>query len=242
MIDSKMQGPTRDVLEVVAAELERLVHDAKNDAIRTKLRNLNDVCYHLVIVGRQRLTVPDLVAAYAARIHASHQSIAESSIRNKRGGINPFQKLYRVWESASNTIRSSNLRHVRPGSADQILSYEDVAHIPDAALKHQISLIIRQNRGYKSELDMLKQVRGAPVVKLPDTIGDHGSRLVADHLTLNEAEIEAVKDFMSIHKLKSRSLRHTADGGLETIDGRRIADPGFMDALQKVVKSYQTPG
>ncbi|RVA56809.1 hypothetical protein EN933_05435 [Mesorhizobium sp. M7A.F.Ca.US.001.01.1.1] len=234
-----MNSSTKQALDVVAAELERLLNGAKNDAIRVKLQNLNDVCYHLVVVGKQRLTVPEVIAAYAARVHSPSQSIAESSIRNKRGGANPFQKLYRVWESASKGIRSPKPRHVWQGGAVEIVADEDVEGISDNVLKHRVSLLVAQNRSYKSQLEILQQVRGAPVITLPGQSLHSDERTQANHLVLTEAEIEAVKNFTSDISLRARGLKRIQDGGIATLEGRRLADAGFMEALQKIVESYK---
>lgn len=231
-----MNSSTKQTLDIVESEFEKLLDEARNDVIRTKLHNLNEICHHLVIVGKQRLTVPDVVAAYAARVHAPNQSIAESSIRNKRGGANPFQKLYRVWESASVTIRGSSPRQIRQ-TVQEIMCEEDVTGIKDSVLRHQVSLLLAQNRSYRSQVDILKRVRSAPVVQLT-TLKNNGTPLLSgDRQELTEAEREAVRDFLAAHKLKSRSLRWTENGGLETTDGRRLADPGFRDALHKLAEN-----
>lgn len=235
-----MDTSTTKALELVAAELERLVEEATNNVIRAKLQNLNDVCHRLVVSGKQRLTVPDVVAAYAARIHSPSQSLAESSIRNKRGGANPYQKLYRAWEFAAESIRASKRQGVRQGLAHDIINQEQVAGIADDVLRHQVSLLIAQNRSYKSQLDILQQIRGSPVVTLIRSKSDTDLP-AANHLVLTEAELEAIKDFTAERKLAARRLRETTNGGLETTDGRRLADPGFIDALRKILESYSHP-
>lgn len=231
-----MDASTSKALEVVAAELERLLQEATSDVIRAKLQNLNDVCQRLVVSGKQRLTVPDVVAAYAARIHSPSQSLAESSIRNKRGGDNPYHKLYATWQSASWSIQASKRQGKPKYNIEEIISQEDVSAISDDVVRHQVSLLLAQNRSYKSQLEILKQVRGSPVVKLVRE-GIGADQTVTKVFSLTEAEIEAIKDFTAKSKLAVRLLRSTSDGGLETTDGRRLADPGFMDALRKVLEN-----
>ena len=236
MIDT----PSAQATQVVAKTLEDLIQNATSATIRTKLTNLDDVCRHIVMVGRQRLTVPSVIAAYAARYHSSDQSIAESSIRNKRGGKNPFQQLYRAWESAAEVM----IRPRRPSrvTANEIIGDGEVSRISDGVLRHQVALLVAQNRSYKSQLETLKQVRGSPTIQLLSSPNDADYKPLDSDLSLNEAEVAAVQDFLTGRKLKTLGLRRITDGGIVTSDGRRLADPSFMDALDKILRSYTDPG
>lgn len=236
-----MNAVAKQSLEIVEAKLADLLARATNDSIRTKLRNLHDVCKYLVVTGRQRLTVPAVVAAYAARFHLPEQSLAEPSIRNKRGGANPYQELYRAWESAAIVILGTREVPRTPVLHGEVLKPDDLAGIHDITLRHQVCLLIAQNRSLRNQVDILKAVRGAPVIQVIG--GSMGSvpTPLANHLALNEAEVEAVKDFIDERKLKARRLRSLGDGGIEAVDGRRLADPGFVEALRKIVSSYRDP-
>ncbi len=79
-----MSEAEAQAVQVVENTLQRLIGAAATETMRVKLRNVNDACSHLVRVGKQRLTVPLLISTYATMFPAKDQSIAESSIRNKR--------------------------------------------------------------------------------------------------------------------------------------------------------------
>jgi len=233
------EAPLTQATEIVAAKLEDLLRNATNATIRAKLGNLDDVCRQLVVGGRQRLTVPSVVAAYAARFHSPDQRLAESSIRNKRGGLNPFQQLYRAWESAAEVI----VRSRKPSrvTINEIIGQNELSGISDPVLRHQIALLVTQNRSYKSQLDTLKQVRGAPVLQLVGGSTNSEYRPLDNDLSLNESEVEAIRDFLTGSKLRALRLSRTSDGGIATSDGRRLADPSFMEALEKILQSYERP-
>jgi hypothetical protein len=62
-------------------------------------------------------------------------------------------------------------------------------------------------------------------------------------LTLETCIVTDGQDFVSAsdadwRKLKAKHLEPTKDDGVSTIDGRSVADPGFLTALQKISKSY----
>lgn len=162
--ETMMNSATDQALEVVATKLADLVERASNKTIRVKLGNLDEVCRLLVINGRQRLTVPSVLAAYSAKFHSPDQSLAESSIRNKRDGANPYHELYRAWESAAEVIIRS--RKAPRAAVNEILVQSDISRISDPVIRHQLALLIAQNRSYKNQLEILKKVRGAPVVQL----------------------------------------------------------------------------
>jgi len=230
-------APSTQAIKIVAVKLEELRRNATSSTIRVKLGNLDDVCRHIVLNGKQRLTVPSVVSAYASRFPSPDQSIAESSIRNKRGGANPFQQLYRAWENAAEiVVRSRKPSRV---AVNEIMGESELSAIPDLVLRHQVALLVTQNRSYKSQLDTLKQVRGAPIVQLVGQSDESQYRPLDNDLALNEAELEAIRDFLTGRKLKALRLDCTTDGGISTKDGRRLADPGFMEALEKILRSYR---
>ena len=60
-------------------------------------------------------------------------------------------------------------------------------------------------------------------------------------LVLTDAEVEAVRDFIDPRKLRARHLAKNDGDGVSTRDGRTIADPGFITALEKIAKSHERP-
>lgn len=52
---------------------------------------------------------------------------------------------------------------------------------------------------------------------------------------------DAIRDVLDPRKMKAKHLNPSKDGGVDTIDGCAVADPGFISALQKISKSYERP-
>ena len=206
---------------------------ASTESVRVKLRNIDDVCRHLVVTGKQRLTVPSLLSTYAARHPAKDQAIAESSIRNKRAGGNPYQDLYRAWESAAEVILSTSPRS--KGGSAQILTEDDLARVDDHTVRHQVKLLIARNRSYKSQLDILKKVVGQSTINLQATHPDAPLRPNARKLDLTESETSSLVDFVTSRRLQGRGLAEGDMGVLLQKGGKELSDPGFLDALRKIV-------
>ena len=145
--------------------------------------------------------------------------------------------LYRAWEDVADVILDAQPRRAAPVSGE-IIDMDDVVAINDPAVRHQVKLLINQNRSLKSQLDILKQVRGAPVIKLTATHPDTKLLLQNqnDGCELTESEIAALVDFLSERRLTARGLRIGEDGILENRGGAALSDPGLIDALRKVVR------
>lgn len=237
-----MTPDAKEAVAVVDARLAELKAAATNDQVRVKLGNLHEVCRLLVVDAAQRPTVPEVIRRYAARFVAREQSLAEQSLRNKRGGANPYAALYEAWAGAAEFVLAPRRRRGQPHVPGEMLSINDVAGIDDVPLRHQVGLMLAQNRSFKAQLDILKDVRNAPVLRIEGTteggVALRQSLPLANHLTLTETEVEALKDFIDERRMRARGLREAEDGSVETMDGRRLSDPGFLEALDKIVRSY----
>jgi hypothetical protein len=213
--------------------LASLLEAATNDAIRTKLRNLHDVCRSIVVETQQRLSVPEVLRRYRGRFMDASQAIAEPTIRNKRAKGNPYRTLYRKWEEvAANIIVLAAPRAIRTDGG--IIIEGDIRAIEDPVLRHQVFMLFAQNRSLHNQISILKQSESAVPLKID------GPRLEGDdNLLLTDAELDAVCDFIDPRKLGAKHLARTPDDGIELKDGRIVADPGFASALEKIVRSYK---
>lgn len=238
-----MTPEAKEALAVVDARRAELMAAATNDQIRVKLGNLHEVCRVLVVDAAQRPTVPEVVRRYAARFVAPEQSLAEQSLRNRRGGSNPYLALYVAWVGAAEFVLAPRRRRGQPSVPGEMLTTDDVAGIEDVPLRHQVGLMLAHNRSLKAQLDILKDVRNAPVLQIQSAAdGEVALRQcipLANHLALTETEVEAVRDFVDARRMRARGLRDAEDGSVETMDGRRLSDPGFLEALDKIVRSYK---
>ena len=236
-----MTPQAKEAIAVVDARRGELAAAAKTELVRTKLDNLHEVCRVLVVEAAQRPTIPEVIRQYKVRYPAIGHSLAEQSLRNKREGSNPYSVLYKAWVGAAEFVLAARRPKRHQPSASELLSEDDVAGIADTALRHQVGLVLAQNRSLKSQLDILRSLGNAPVVRL---VGDAGTRIeasqapLANHLALTETEVEAVENFIEPRRLSARGLTRAEDGAIESKDGRAFSAPGLADALEKIVRSY----
>jgi hypothetical protein len=231
-----MKNVEKAIVREADEMLERLVAEASTKPIGVKLRNLNDVCRAIVLGAKQRLSVPEVLRQYKVRFPDASQSLSEQTVRNNRANGNPYQALYRKWEDiAEHVLRISRAGPVRAAGA--ILAESDIRKIEDVTLRHQVFLLFAQNRSLHNQINIMKQAAtDVPMQVAGSTLAIGGADLV-----LTDGEVDAVRDFIDPRKLRARHLAKTNDGGLSTRDGRSIADPGFVAALEKIAKSHQRP-
>jgi hypothetical protein len=214
------------------AHLEMLVAKATTEAVRKKLRNLHRTCEHIFDKAASAFSVPLVVNTYA---EVCGVTIGESSIRNKCGGNNPYQSLYRKWEVAA----AAKVASVKPaGALDAgIIGDHEIMMIDDPKLKHQFALLLHHNRSLHSQLNTLRHDLSNEPLRIEGVSLAPGQQ----NLLLSDDEIEAVRDFVDPDRMNAKHLRRTKEDGVKLKDGRSIADPGFISALEKIVKSYERP-
>jgi hypothetical protein len=115
----------------------------------------------------------------------------------------------------------------------------DLHLIKDPTLRHQVSQIFVQNRSLHNTVNMLKKLQGEKEIRLSD--GPVREASSGEGLVLTSAELDALQDFVNPRKLKAKQLKPSKDDGVHTVDGQAVADPGFLSALRKIVKSYERP-
>jgi hypothetical protein len=231
-----MKSVEETVLRETNDLVEKLVAQASNKSIATKLRNLHDVCRGIVLETKQRLTVPETLRQYKARFPDGSQALSEQTIRNKRPNGNPYQTLYRKWEDVAEHVLA-NSSPVPMQIGGEIIAESDIRNIQDVALRHQVFLLFAQNRSLHNQLNIMKQAAS----DVPIHVAGMTPPLGGSDLVLTEGEVDAVRDFIDPRKLRARHLTKTNDDGVCTRDGRVIADAGFVSALDKIVRSHQRP-
>lgn len=224
------------ILSEADGVLEHLVGKASNKSIVVKLRNLNDVCRTIVSGTKQRLTVPEVLRQYKARFPDTAQALSEQTIRNKRANGNPYQVLYRKWEDVAEHLLATSRTGFAPAGG-AILGESDIRKIEDVTLRHQVFLLFAQNRSLHNQLNIMKEA----ATDVPLQIAGGAMPAGSADLVLTDAEVEAVRDFIDPRKLRARHLGKNKDEGVSTRDGRTIADPGFITALEKIAKSHRRP-
>ncbi|MBR0841746.1 hypothetical protein JQ607_16230 [Bradyrhizobium liaoningense] len=210
--------------------LETLVAKAGTEGVRKKLRNLHRACACIVEESADALTVPLVVETYAKICKGE---IGESTIRNKRGGENLYQSLYRKWEIvAAAKAASSKPSNVLDAG---IIGDHEIMTIENPRLRHQVILMLNHNRSLHSQLNILRHEQAQIPLRI------EGSPLAPGNsdLLLSDDEVEAVRDFVDARRMNAKNLQRTKDDGVKLKDGRPIADPGFVSALEKIVRSYE---
>ncbi|AMB44055.1 gamma-mobile-trio protein GmtX [Methylobacterium sp. AMS5] len=238
-----MSVQVTEALAIVDRSLAELTEAATQDQVRVKLANLNEVCRVLVLEAAQRPTIPEVVRRYKARFPAKEHSLAEQSLRNKRGGANPYISLLKAWAGAAEFVLAPSRARRHNPEPTELLSPDEVAGIDNPALRHQVGLVLTQNRSLKTQLDILKKAARSTVLHVVDgsavATKDSARLPLANELALNVTEVEALKDFVDVRKLRARGLRRAEDGAIESMDGRSLSDPGFVEAVEKIVRSYE---
>jgi hypothetical protein len=226
LANSKVYDGLRADLE---AHFEALIAKADKENVRKKLRNVHRTCAHIVDTAAGALSVMLVVKTYATICDGK---IGESTIRNKVGGSNPYQALYRRWE----VFAAAKVAATKPRQAIDagILGDHEIMDIEDPKLRHQVTLMVHHNRTLHSELNILKNDLSNVPLRIDGLFRSDRSDLV-----LSDDEVEAVRDFVDARKMNAKNLQRTKDHGVRLKDGRPIADPGFVSALEKIVKSYE---
>jgi hypothetical protein len=217
-----------NLLSETSEYLETVLARASTEKVRFKLRKFDEACRHIVCKAKLQLTIPQVMETYAG---LAHSEIGESTIRNKRGGDNLYQLLYRRWETVAVAMAAASSPKLAANIG--VIGDHDIRMIEDPTLRHQVALLMTQNRSLYRQLNILKQDQKNVPIRIEGV-----SRGPADDLVLSEAELESVRSFIDPRKLKAKHLQPTPHNGVNLKDGRPIADPGFLDALEKIVKSY----
>lgn len=212
------------------AHFETLIAKASTETVRRKLRNLHRTCAHIVEEAGGALTVPLVVETYTK---ICHEQIGESTIRNKCGGKNLYLSLYRKWE----VVAAAKAASVKPGNVFDagIIGDHEIMMIENPRLRHQVILMLNHNRSLHSQLNILRHEQSQMPLRIEGTSLTPGN---AD-LLLSDDEVDAVRDFVDARKMNAKNLQRTKDDGVKLKDGRPIADPGFVSALEKIVRSYE---
>lgn len=234
-----MDAEKKTAVDVAEGELARLCERARSEDMRTKLRFLDEACRRIVLKHGRRLTVPEAVDAFRDAAGGSGLTLAEQSLRNRRGGQNPLNELYRAWGAVSAAL----IGGARPKRAtripgDGIIGQDELERIADTSTRAKVRLIVAENRNLRSERAILKAARDAPVVRVVTSMDPDVLDVPAGPapLELDEAELDSIRNFVDPAAMAARRLRRADDGAIE-IQGKAITDPAFADAIDKILRS-----
>lgn len=105
-------------------------------------------------------------------------------------------------------------------------------------MQHAVTLLAVKARSLERQLNTLREektdvplmIEGAP----PLVAGNSG-------LLLSNGEVESQREFIDPRSLGAKLLKKAKDGSVQLKDGRVIADPGFVSALEVIMRSNQRP-
>jgi hypothetical protein len=97
------------------------------------------------------LSIKEVLRRYHATVLDKSLRIAEQSMLNDREGKNPYRKLFQKWQDVARhrLVLSSNLP-ARP--AGMIIHDGEVRSIEDPGLRHQVFMLLAENRSQRIEL------------------------------------------------------------------------------------------
>jgi hypothetical protein len=230
---------TKQLIEQMVKAAEQsvadLVEKASNKAIATKLDQLGAVCRTIVMETKTEFSIAKVAHQYNDRY--PKLPLSEQTIRNKRANGNPYMAVCREWEKVAHAVATAS----RPAQRREglILRASDLHTIKDPTLRHQVTLVFAQNISLHNSVNMLKKLQGQGQIRVSLGGLDQPTLPQGESLVLTSAELEAIRDFIDRRKLKAKHLTPTKDDGVSTIEGRSVADPGFLTALRKISKSYE---
>lgn len=224
------------ITEMLDEDLERvlqmLIDRASTESVRRRLRNMHEACRHLVSHGKS-LTVPRVVKTCKDFFD---EEIGDSTIRNKRSGDNPYQSLYQKWTLVAAAMIAAEVRRIVPLDSGHF-GQDQISRISDPLLQSQVTILFAKARSFEQQLNILKENRDG----VPQILDGVGPSLRRSDTVLSDGEIEALQDFVNPRSMQSKLLVSTNAGAVTLRDGRPIADPGFMSALEKIIKQHKTP-
>jgi hypothetical protein len=226
----------KKVTEAIDQEVDQhlavLLERATTEPVRRKLRNMHEACRHLV--GRNIVLTVKGVREACDKLF--EEKIGESTIRNKCGGDNPYQSLYRKWENVAAARVAASAKKMKLLDAGTI-DEDQIRQISPPSMQHAVILLAVKARSLERQLNTLREEK----TDIPLVI--QGAPLLAGNsdLVLSTGEVESLKEFLDPRSLGAKMLKKLKDGSVQFKDGRTIADPGFLSALEKIVRSYQRP-
>jgi hypothetical protein len=226
----------KKVIEAIDQEVDQhlaaLLARATTEPVRRKLRNLHEACRHLV----RRNIVLTVNGVREACDKLFEEKIGESTIRNKCGGNNPYQSLYRKWENAAAAKAAASARNIKLLDAGTI-DEDQIRQITPVSMQHAVTLLAVKARSLERQLNILREEK----TDIPLVV--EGAPMLAGNsdLVLSTGEVESLREFLDPRSLGAKMLKKSTDGSVQFKDGRVIADPGFLSALEKIVRSYQRP-
>ena len=199
---------------------------------RRSLEIINDVCREQHERGSK-----DFSPATIGRLSEKAGGPSERTIRNKDG--ESYRALMRSWAEFSGGANKKPKLEKRSSIDDEILD-----RITDPVAKALIGQTLVENKKYKREIDLLKSKTNLVIDMRPkpQPAVNNGGQAVAitPILDLIPMEIQALQHAISDEFLKEQVWSKDEQGRIKAKNGRNIFRPGFVTALEKILKNAGT--
>src|SRR4051794_33644793 len=167
-----------DITRPVNEFLEELCAAAP-DKVQAKLRHLHAACKAIAMDSKQMLSIREALRRYHAAVLDPTLAIAKQSMFNDRNGRNPYRKLFLKWQDvAEHRLMQSTKLPARPGG--MIIHDGEVRSIEDPVLRHQVFMLLAENRSQRIELDARRNFDASVPLRI------EGRRPAGDDLALSD--------------------------------------------------------
>lgn len=226
-----------------------LTNKARGNNMKAKLQAVNEACKK--IVEAKGTPTPANVIEWIA-VNRTSAIFSVQTIYNDRSvkladgsqGKAPshYQIIIDAWALVSadrNIANRGNASPVISVSGIEITD-QDLVNIPDLTVRHKISVMLGQFNGLKNQANMRGAIKNNPPV--PGIEHVHANMDAIDYdMALDEDEIDALTDFLTEKVAKRRGLEFNEVGTVIAVrvdNGKALSKPAFVDAIRKILKSY----
>jgi hypothetical protein len=204
---------------------------------KARLLAWGDICEKLV-----ELKAELSIASAVRQMTNNGYKITKRTVYNKGDDnkVNDYRKIFDLWVELKSINKPKITTNVNTPGDDGIKGFLgiDLRSIQDSVTRYQVSLMLGQLKSYKSQLDLLNQVR-SEMSALPD---ENSSTLdinsqsfsIGNEKSLTDYDIQILKEFMENKDFDfDENGKMTASTSLRK--GTSITSEGFKQALEKVV-------
>lgn len=230
--------PAKTKRKEISVLVESLVAEATSDGVKKKIRAIDQVCSELIKRGAE-VTV-SLVVKYMVQ---NGYKMSSQSLYNKRGGSNPYRKIYDSWSDYSVLCQSdsANVKGYTVGASNlsgtALLDESELKSIDDPVLRYKLGLVISELSSLRKQNDLLRQIKNMNVIQVFSSehlIGNESREVILD-----QYELDILENFVDSNTKLSFDENGCLIARRAIPAGTRVSEDSLLDALRKVLKSYK---
>ena len=237
-----MSIQVQNIRDIAIKAYDEIYAKAHGDTMKARLTGVNDACTIIVDKGG----IPDARNVLEWIVtNRPAANLSDRSIYNKRyGEISPYLKLIHSWAAVAASIPPGKSvvakRGFSPVLRNELVTESDLRSISDLVVRHKVALLKGQYEGIRKQSEMRQAIKDNPPTPGFLTVGTAKDAKSHD-LALEEEEIEALAEFLNSRASGRSGIEFDAVGAVvikRAPAGTRISKPGFVDAIRKIVTSY----